>query len=52
MVLAATFRVKNNVFTKWLQIAIQEDETTQIILKKMSLRDVKGFTKEEKFLLF
>ena len=52
MVLAITFRVENNVFTKWLQTVIQEDETTQIILKKMSLGDVKEFAKKDKFLTF
>ena len=36
MVLAATFRVKNKTFTKRLRTVIQENETTQIILKKLS----------------
>ena len=52
MVLAATFRVENNVFTKWLRTVIREDETTQDILKEMSQGDVKKFTKKDKFLLF
>ena len=34
MVLAVTFRVKNNTFMEWLWIAIWDDETTQAILKK------------------
>ena len=52
MVLAVTFRVKNNVFAKRLRTVIQEDETTQIILKKISLGDVEEFIKKDKFLLF
>ena len=52
MVLAVMFRVENNIFTEWLRIAIQSDETTQIILKEMSQGDVEEFTKEDKFLLF
>ena len=35
MVLAVTFKVENNVFAKQLWKVIQEDETTQAILKKM-----------------
>ena len=35
MVLAATFRVENNIFAKQLKIVIQEDEITQAILKEM-----------------
>ena len=52
MVLTATFRVKNNVFAKQLRTAIQEDKTTQTILKKMSLGNIKEFAEEDKFLLF
>ena len=52
MVLAATFRVKNNVFTERLRTAVQEDKTTQNILKEISLGDIKGFTKGDRFLLF
>ena len=52
MVLTATFRVKNNVFAEQLRTVIQEDKITQDILKEMSLRDIKGFTKKDKFLLF
>ena len=52
MVLAAMFRVKNNIFIKWLRAAIQEDKITQNILKEMSLEDVKEFIKEDGFLLF
>ena len=44
MVLAAIFRVKNDTFTKRLRTAIQNDETTQIFLKKISLGDIKEFT--------
>ena len=36
MVLAATFRVKNNIFTEYLRAVIQKDKITQIILKKIS----------------
>ena len=36
IVLAAIFRVKNDVFAKQLQKLIQEDETTQAILLKIS----------------
>ena len=52
MVLAAMFRVKNNIFIKYLRTAIQKDKITQVILKKMSLGDVEGFIKKDKFLLF
>ena len=52
MVLAATFRVKNNNFAERLRTAIQEDETTQIVLKEMSHRNIKNFTEEDRFLLF
>ena len=52
MVLAVTFRVKNNVFAEQLRTVIREDKITQVILKKMSLGDVEEFTKEDKFLLF
>ena len=52
MVLAATFRVKNDDFTKQLRTAILEDTSTQDILKKISLKNVKEFTEKDKFLLF
>ena len=52
MVLAAIFRIKNNVFMEQLRIVIQEDKTTQNILKKISLRDIKEFIIKERFLLF
>ena len=52
MVLAVMFRVENNTFTEWLRTAIRDNKTTQAILKKMSQEDVKGFTKEDKFLIF
>ena len=52
MVLAVIFRVKNNIFVERLRTAIQEDKTTQTILKKISQGDVKEFTKKDKFLLF
>ena len=52
MVLAAIFRVENNVFAEQLRTAIWEDETTQAILKKLSQGDVKEFIKKDKFLLF
>ena len=52
MVLIVAFRVENDVFIKWLRVVIQEDKTTQNILKEMSLGDVEGFTKEDRFLLF
>ena len=43
MVLAAIFRVENNTFAEYLSTIIQEDETTQVILKEMSQGDVEGF---------
>ena len=52
MVLAVMFRVGNNTFVKWLRTATQNNETTQAILKKISLGDVEEFTEEDKFLLF
>ena len=52
MVLAATFRAKNNIFAERLRIIIREDETTQNILKEISLGDIKRFTKGAGFLLF
>ena len=52
IVLAATFRVKNNIFAKQLQTAIREDEAAQNILKEISLGDIKEFTEKEGFLLF
>ena len=36
MVLAVMFKTENNTFVKWLQTAIQEDETTRAILKEIS----------------
>ena len=36
MVLAAMFRTENNTFAEQLRTAIREDETIQIILKKIS----------------
>ena len=52
MVLAVMFRVKNNTFAERLRTAIQKDNTTKAILKKMGQGDVKGFTKKDKLLLF
>ena len=52
MVLAATFRVENDTFIEQLRTAIQEDETTQAILKEINQGDIKEFIKEDKFLLF
>ena len=52
MVLAATFRAENNIFAKWLRTVIQEDNTTQDILKEISLGDIKEFIKKKEFLLF
>ena len=52
MILVAMFRVKNNVFTKWLRTVTQENKTTQAILKKIDQGDVKKFIKKDKFLLF
>ena len=52
MILAAIFWAKNKSFAKQLQTIAQEDKTTQNILKEMSLEDVKGFTKKNKFLIF
>ena len=46
------FRVKNSVFAEQLRTAVREDKTTQDILKEINLRDIKGFTKKERFLLF
>ena len=43
MVLAVMFRAENNNFTEQLRIVIQNNETTQVILKKISLEDIKGF---------
>ena len=34
MVLAVMFRIKNDTFTERLRTVIQDDETTQTILKK------------------
>ena len=44
MVLAITFRVKNIIFAEQLRTMIQDNETTQVILKKMSLGDIERFT--------
>ena len=52
MVLAATFRVKNDNFAERLRTAIQEDETTQVILKEISHGNIENFTEEDRFLLF
>ena len=52
MVLAATFRIKNDGFAEQLRTVVREDETTQVILKEMSQRDIKKFTEKNKFLLF
>ena len=52
MVLVVMFWAENNTFAKWLRTVIREDETTQNILKEMSLGDIKEFTKKNKFLLF
>ena len=52
MVLAATFRVNNNIFAEQLRTAVQENETTQTILKKISQGDVEKFIKKDRFLLF
>ena len=52
MILVVTFRVKNNIFTKWLQTVIREDEAAQNILKEISLGDIKEFIKKKGFLLF
>ena len=38
MILAATFRVENNTFAERLQVAIQEDKTTQTIKKNKPRR--------------
>ena len=35
-----------------MRIAIREDETTQDILKELSLGDIKGFAEKDKFLLY
>ena len=52
MILVVTFRVENNTFIKRLRTAIQDNKTTQAILKKMSQENIKGFIKKDKFLLF
>ena len=52
MVLAATFRVKNDVFAEWLRMVVRGGETTQDILKEISLGNIKEFAEEDKFLLF
>ena len=52
MVLAITFRVKNDVFAERLRTVIQEDETTQDILKEMSLENIEEFAEKDRFLLF
>ena len=52
MVLAVMFRVENDTFAEQLQTVIRDDETTQAILKEIGQKDVKEFTKKDKFLLF
>ena len=52
MVLIVIFRVKNNIFAKRLRIVIWDNETTQDILKEVSLEDIKEFIKKDGFLLF
>ena len=52
MVLAATFRVENDTFIQQLRTAIQEDNTTKTILKKMGQGDIEGFAKKKKFFTF
>ena len=47
MVLAAIFRVENSTFTKYLRVAIQSNNITQTILKKMGQGDIKEFTKKK-----
>ena len=37
------FRVKNNAFAKRLRTVIQNNKTTQTILKKISQGDIKEF---------
>ena len=49
MVLAATFRIKNDTFAERLRTAVGNNEITQAILKEMSQGDVKEFTKKDKF---
>ena len=46
------FWVKNNTIIEWLRTAIQNDDTTQTILKEMGQGDIKGFIQKDKFLLF
>ena len=46
------FWVKNDIFAERLKIAIQDNKVTQVILKKMSQGDMKGFIEKGKFLLF
>ena len=36
MILVAIFQVENNTFAEQLRIIVQEDETTQVILKRIS----------------
>ena len=52
MVLAATFRVKNNTFAEQLRAAVRNNKIMQAILKEVSQEDIKKFTKKDKFLLF
>ena len=52
MVLTVMFIVENNVFAKQLRTAIQSNETTQTILKKIDKGYIKEFTEENRFLLF
>ena len=44
MVLAATFRAKNNTFAEQLRTAIQNNRTVQAVLKEISLEDIEEFT--------
>ena len=46
------FRVGNNTFAEQLRIVTQENKTTKAIIKKISQGDIKGFIKDNKFLLF
>ena len=52
MVLAVMFKVENANFTERLRTVIQEDKTTQDILKEISLGNIEGFAEENKFLVY
>ena len=52
MVLVVMFRVKNNIFVKWLRTVVQNNETTQAILREISQEDIKKFAEKDEFLLF